>query len=183
MDLIEISERLIGLDPDPGSLHGAKAHKGPGVTLILGSGENVPLAGNSVDTVVFSLSLHHHPDPFRALAEAGRVLRENGRVLVLEPEPESAVNSLFRVIHNEDHAYERAASAIKECVLGTLDHGTYRTLWNFEDFEEMVGHLYSYFDLEPDEYQVEVMGDIMGGRIWERPLEIEDITRWWLLQH
>lgn len=179
--LAGISERVIGLDPDRHSLFQARSLHKREINLILGSGEHIPLADSRIDTVIFTLSLHHHPDPVRALAEADRVLRENGRVLVLEPEPESAVNRLFRVIHKEDHAYERAASAIDECVLGTQDHGTYRTLWNFADFEELVRHLYSYFDLEPDRYQVEVMGDIMGDRIRERPLKMEDSTRWWLL--
>jgi SAM-dependent methyltransferase len=46
--------------------------------------EAVPLADASVDLTLLSQALHHAVDPARALAEAVRVTRHGGRVLVLE---------------------------------------------------------------------------------------------------
>ena len=46
--------------------------------------EAVPLADASVDLTLLSQALHHAADPARALAEAVRVTRPGGRVLVLE---------------------------------------------------------------------------------------------------
>jgi ArsR family transcriptional regulator len=46
--------------------------------------ESVPLADASVDVTLLSQALHHAADPARALAEAARVTRPGGRVLVLE---------------------------------------------------------------------------------------------------
>lgn len=46
--------------------------------------ERVPLADASVDVVLLSQALHHAADPARALAEARRLLRPRGRVLVLD---------------------------------------------------------------------------------------------------
>jgi SAM-dependent methyltransferase len=46
--------------------------------------ESVPLADASVDLTLLSQALHHATDPARALAEAARVTRPGGRVLVLE---------------------------------------------------------------------------------------------------
>ena len=44
----------------------------------------LPLRDGSVDIVVLSQALHHAVDPDAALAEAVRILRPNGRVLVLD---------------------------------------------------------------------------------------------------
>ena len=46
--------------------------------------ETLPLADSSVDVALLSQALHHVTDPAAALAEARRVLRPAGRVLVLD---------------------------------------------------------------------------------------------------
>ena len=180
-ELSNISDSVLGLEPDPSSIDKARHLQGNVVRLILGSGEGIPLADNSVDTVVFSLSLHHHPDPGNALAQARRVLKERGRILVLEPAAGTDLNTLFRIIHDEDDAYDRAIAAISQCGLKVAEQGSYSFAWQFEDFKEMVSHLHSYFELVPEEPQVKAMKNILGGRAKECPLDIEDTTHWWLL--
>ena len=46
--------------------------------------EALPLDDASVDVALLSQALHHAADPARALAEAVRVIRSGGRVLVLD---------------------------------------------------------------------------------------------------
>ena len=46
--------------------------------------EQLPLADASVDVALLSQALHHAADPRAALAEAARIVRPGGRVLVLE---------------------------------------------------------------------------------------------------
>jgi ArsR family transcriptional regulator len=46
--------------------------------------ENVPLKDASVDLALLSQALHHARSPAKALAEAARIVRPGGRVLVLE---------------------------------------------------------------------------------------------------
>jgi ubiquinone/menaquinone biosynthesis C-methylase UbiE len=176
-----VSDRILGLDPDPGSIDKARHLQGNGIRLMLGSGESLPLADNSVDTVVFSLSLHHHPNPENALAQARRVLKEQGRILVLEPAAGSLVNILFTLLHDENEAYDQVAETVKMCGLQLMDLGMYGTIWRYDNFEEMIEHLYSYFDLEPEELKIKAMGNILGSKVKNRPLDIEDSTRWWLL--
>ena len=81
-----ISELFL-LDPSPGMLAraGRKA-AALGLTSHLqqGQAEQMPWPDNSFDTVVFTLSLCTISDPGRALAEARRVLRPTGRLLVME---------------------------------------------------------------------------------------------------
>jgi SAM-dependent methyltransferase len=54
------------------------------ITWKRGELERVPLDDASVDVVLLSQALHHASDPGLAVAEAVRVLREGGRVLVLD---------------------------------------------------------------------------------------------------
>jgi ArsR family transcriptional regulator len=46
--------------------------------------EDVPLPDRSVDLALLSQALHHAAEPARALAEAKRILRPGGRVLILD---------------------------------------------------------------------------------------------------
>jgi ubiquinone/menaquinone biosynthesis C-methylase UbiE len=54
------------------------------IELRRGRAEVLPFANGSFDTVVFTYALCTVPDPARALQEAGRVLRPDGRLLLLE---------------------------------------------------------------------------------------------------
>jgi ArsR family transcriptional regulator len=51
---------------------------------VLGDIEAIPLAAGSVDLALLSQALHHAEDPRRALAEAHRILRPGGRILILD---------------------------------------------------------------------------------------------------
>jgi len=65
----------------------ARRHGMTNVVWKRGEIERVPLADESVDLSLLSQALHHAAAPDRALAEAVRVLRANGRVLLLDLRP------------------------------------------------------------------------------------------------
>ena len=82
----QVSE-LVLLDPSPGMLERARRKAtalGVAVQLRRGRAEQLPFEDESFDTIVFTLSLCTNPDPAGALREARRVLRPDGRLLVLE---------------------------------------------------------------------------------------------------
>lgn len=69
--------RVIAIEPDPRMRAVLRANS-PGVHVIGGVGEGLPLGDASVDAVLIS-SAWHWMDPERAAAEIGRVLRDGGR--------------------------------------------------------------------------------------------------------
>jgi len=70
---------------------------------VLGDIEKVPLKDGSVDIVLLSQALHHAENPRQALAEAHRILRPGGRILILDLKA---------------HAFERARELYADRWLG-----------------------------------------------------------------
>jgi ubiquinone/menaquinone biosynthesis C-methylase UbiE len=78
---------VIGLDASAALLQRARRAMRTdrlSVEFVLGSAEAIPLEARTVDTVVVSWTLCSIPDAGRALLEARRVLRPEGRLLFVE---------------------------------------------------------------------------------------------------
>lgn len=81
------AEQIIGLDPSPALLERTrrKARRlQPGIQLLTGSAEHIPLADRSIDTIVTTWTACSIPDIATALADMRRVLRPGGRMLFVE---------------------------------------------------------------------------------------------------
>ena len=74
---------VTGLDPSEGMLAEARRSL-PGVTLIEGRAERIPLPDASVDFLSMGYALRHVADLGAAFAEYRRVLRPGGTALILE---------------------------------------------------------------------------------------------------
>ncbi len=76
---------LTGIDLSPAMLAVARrSAEGRSVDLRIGDAASLEFPNEAFDTVVFTLCLCTIPDERRALAEAHRVLRPGGRLLLLE---------------------------------------------------------------------------------------------------
>jgi ArsR family transcriptional regulator len=82
------ARRVVGIDRSADVLKRARAlaaRRGVrNITWKRGDMEKVPLADASMDVALLSQALHHAVHPARAVAEAARVVRPGGRVLVLD---------------------------------------------------------------------------------------------------
>lgn len=62
----------------------AREHGIENIEYLLGEIESTPLPDASVDLVLFSQALHHAAQPERSLAEAHRILRPGGQIVILD---------------------------------------------------------------------------------------------------
>ncbi len=90
LEMASWARRVIAIDRATDVLKGARElARRRGVSNVQwkrGSIERVPLDDEAVDVVVLSQALHHAKDPAQALAEAARIVRRSGRVLILDLE-------------------------------------------------------------------------------------------------
>jgi ArsR family transcriptional regulator len=82
------ARQVIAVDRSKAVLARAEAmaarRKVANITWKRGELDRLPVADASVDVALLSQALHHAPDPAVALAEARRILRPGGRVLILD---------------------------------------------------------------------------------------------------
>ena len=71
---------VIALDINAWNLERAREHA-PQASCIIGDMENLPIAGDKIDTVICTETLEHLPQPERATAEFARVLKPGGRLI------------------------------------------------------------------------------------------------------
>ncbi|HEX5069178.1 MAG TPA: metalloregulator ArsR/SmtB family transcription factor [Vicinamibacterales bacterium] len=78
--------RVIGVDASAEMLAAARERLTglSNIELRHGSLESLPIESGSLDAVTLMLVLHHVPAPAEALAEAGRVLKPGGRLLLVD---------------------------------------------------------------------------------------------------
>ncbi|MFN0129498.1 MAG: ArsR/SmtB family transcription factor [Verrucomicrobiales bacterium] len=86
--LAQRAKQVIAVDSSPRMVEfGSQLAREHGVGNLeyrLGDLESPPIADASVDLALFSQALHHAQQPRRAMAEAARILRPGGRVVVLD---------------------------------------------------------------------------------------------------
>lgn len=75
-------KQLTGLDLTPKMIEVACAKQLDNINFIVGDAENLPFEPQSFDAVLCSNSFHHYPHPDRFFAEAARVLRPGGRLIL-----------------------------------------------------------------------------------------------------
>jgi ubiquinone/menaquinone biosynthesis C-methylase UbiE/DNA-binding transcriptional ArsR family regulator len=81
--------RVIAVDASADMLDAARQRlaEAKNVDIRPGELEALPIDNETLHAAMLSLVLHYSPDPARALAEVGRVLRPGGRVLVVDMLP------------------------------------------------------------------------------------------------
>lgn len=114
--------RVIGVDMTPEMLESATAAaRRSGITNVefrLGDIEALPLAGGSTDVVISNCVLSLIPDKRKAFAEAFRILRPGGRLIVNDILAETALPEAMR----DD------LQAWSACVSGAITEGDYRSM-------------------------------------------------------
>lgn len=100
--------RVVGIDPSRPMLHvAAKALRGtPGVVLLQGRAEDLPLAPGWADLVLMSMSYHHVADKPAALASVRRTLRRAGAFCVRTCSADALDSYLYQRFFPEARSFD-----------------------------------------------------------------------------
>ncbi len=87
-------KQVIGVDASDEMLDAAKSRLDAATNIEFrkGSLEALPVFPGSVDAATLMLVLHHLPEPAEALAEAARILKPGGRLLIVDMAPHEKEN-------------------------------------------------------------------------------------------
>lgn len=111
--LTEGGAAVTGIDPGAEAL--AKARNlVPAAQFEAVSAEALPFPDGHFDGAVMLNSLHHVPDPAKALAEAARVLRPGCRLVVIEPLASGTFFDALKPIEDETEIRAAAQAAIAQ---------------------------------------------------------------------
>ncbi len=163
---------LAAVDPGEEALRQA-AGRIDGVVFAAASGEQLPFPGRSFDTLLFTLSLHHQ-DSRRALQEAGRVVRPDGRILVMEPAVDGEVQLLFHCFRDETPELEAAQAALAASGLSVVKTTQFETDWEFPNKYEFSRYLFAYHDQERNPAMETRLFRQIGDKVDACPLVLKD---------
>ena len=166
------TDQIIAIDPDPELIRQACSEL-PGVDFRLAKGENLPFSDHRFDLVLFTLSLHHQ-DSRAALSEATRVLKDGGRILVVEPAEDGEVERYFTLVHDEKKAKQNAQDAIRQSDLILEGSELISATWVFDDQEDLCRSLFDYYELPFNGEKARQILELLGAKRDSRPIVLND---------
>lgn len=134
---------VTGVDPAGSALVEARA-AAPDATFQCCGAEALPFADETFDAAIFLNALHHVPVPQmrQALAEARRVTKRGGCVIVVEPLAQGAFNDVLKLIDDETFIRAQAQDALAAAAEGVgfepVESLTFTRREIFDGFEAFV---------------------------------------------
>jgi len=128
---LNISE---GIDPSPQMLEIAKQR---GVSVRLGTGEDIPFAENEFDYAALIMTLCFVSNPLKVLKETGRVLKTGGRLIIGIVDKESFLGKFYEskksIFYKNAHFFSipELTMMLKKVGFGRFVY--YQTLFSFPE--------------------------------------------------
>jgi hypothetical protein len=95
-------------------------------------------------------------------------------VLVLEPTPESQIQSFCRVFEDEDHRLAAAEKALHQSNLEITSKKRFHTYWEFTDFEDAANYAFSHYSHPPDREKRNALKSFLGQQAHAIPIHMTD---------
>lgn len=170
--LVDKVKKLVAIDPNAAIIAETKKSI-KGVEFHVGSGECLKFQPASFDVILFTLSLHHQ-DSTLALKEAKRVLRDHGRVVVLEPVNDAEIEQVCNFFHDEAQVLRDSLRAIKASGFDVERSEVFYTYWEFENVQELYQWLFAYYQSPFDNNLVVLIQNLLGDKVQSSPLILQD---------
>lgn len=148
----------------------------------VGSGEDLQFQDDKFDLVIFTLSLHHHQNRSQALNEAHRVVKIDGKIIIIEPVADGELEIIFSFVNDEEEALAETQNIINESGLSISDDSIFTANWIFDDASEVCSVLKSYYPNEFSKITETQIYDFLGSRKDNKPIVLFDKLRTQVIQ-
>ncbi|WP_027362980.1 class I SAM-dependent methyltransferase [Desulfospira joergensenii] len=128
--LADDTELYIGIDPDENTIREAKENY-DNVDFRIGNGESLVFEDSLFDLVLFTLSLHHQNSSV-ALKEGYRVLKNNGKLVAIEPSVKGEFQQFFHLFDDETGKIQKAYQSIMDSAFTLENKGFFEAIVRFE---------------------------------------------------
>ena len=173
--LVDKASAITAIDPDGSRIEAARKQIN-GVNFQVGSGEKLGFEDGCFDIVLFGYSLHHQ-DCIQALAEGNRVLRQDGRILIIEPTYDGEFTLLVSVFDkDEPRRLQRTLAYIHSGRFNILRHDRYCVDHPYADGKALYDYFMTNYMTEPDDRAVEKMDAILKSKKNDRPIVVKDMV-------
>jgi ubiquinone/menaquinone biosynthesis C-methylase UbiE len=102
-------KEMVVLEPKHSVVEHGRRYR-PHIKFVEGGVENIPLTNEYFDKVVASASFHHFPNQDRGLDEMKRILKTNGKMIILEIDPNTRSGKRLKIcetiLHTKPKFYE-----------------------------------------------------------------------------
>jgi ubiquinone/menaquinone biosynthesis C-methylase UbiE len=171
--LADKAAAITAIDTDGSHIEAARKQIN-GVNFQVGSGEKLGFEDGSFDIVLFSYSLHHQ-DCTKALAEAKRVLRQDGCILIIEPTCDGEFTLLVSVFEkDEPRRLRRTLAYINSGTFNILRKDRYGVEHPYADEKALYDYFMTNYMTRPDDHAVEKMDAILKSKKNDRPIVVQD---------
>ena len=174
------AEAITAIDPDENSIEAARRNIN-GVNFRVGSGEKLDFASETFDIVLFSYSLHHQ-DCIKALAEAKRVVRQDGQILIIDPNHDGEFTQLVSIFEKDEiELLRKTLDYITSGSFNILRKDTYCVDYPFANEKELYNYFTKNYTTERGDCVLEKMQAIIGNKKMVNPIIIQDLVNIFLI--
>ena len=180
--LADVTEDYIGIDPEVNAINNA-SQTYENVDFRVGRGESLAFTDSRFDLVLFTLSLHHHQNSSLALKEAARVLKEQGRLVVIEPSIEGEFQQFFHLFYDETHEIQTAYQNLINSDFILENEDTFNAIVIFEGKEDLCSYSFDRETIAPGDADriIEKLSQLQPGEADHSPIIIKDTINIYIL--
>jgi ubiquinone/menaquinone biosynthesis C-methylase UbiE len=134
-----------GIDPSENMLKIAESR---GVKTFHGRGEDLPFEDNEFDFVLLAFTLCFVDDPKKVIAEAKRVLKDNGKIIVGVIDKNSALGKIYQDKKQNSRFYGIAKFYSTEEVIELLKNYDFKNIRTLQTLFDLPGNLNKIDDVK-----------------------------------
>ncbi len=116
----------------------------------------------------------HHQDSDAAIAEAVRVLKQEGEILIIEPTIEGEIQRAFSFVSSENQELIHAQDAVKNSGLKIHNYEIFNATWSFDGKIDLCQSIFDYYKVPFDNRIAAEIINLTGTRAEDESIELSD---------